>query len=149
MTANTCILQHICIPFTSNNNLIEILAQAVVSLPHTLLILDNFETPWDDMSTRPEISDVLRIITKSKNVSMIITICGMTPPPAIMWTFRKPLSVLDPSAAHRLFLTINPMEDISKSEEEVLDLLLRDLDYVPLAITLLAAVGQDFSLTTF
>ncbi|KIM72236.1 hypothetical protein PILCRDRAFT_744024 [Piloderma croceum F 1598] len=142
------ILQHIHIPFASNENLADILAHAVISLPRTLLILDNFETPWDGKLTRPEITDVLTTIAKSNTISMIITMRGMIPPPAIAWTLKVPLSVLDPSAAHHLFLTINPMEDISKSEQEVLDSLLQDLDYVPLAITLLAAVGQGFSLTT-
>lgn len=142
------IMQHLHISFLSKDNPIDALTRALVSAPQTLLVLDNFETPWDGEATRSEIKNVLAILGNSKTASLIITMRGAHPPEAIAWTLRVPLSVLDPSAACRVFLTINPVKDIGNSDKEVLDSLLRDLEYIPLAITLLATVGQGFPLKT-
>jgi len=110
-----------------------------------LLLLDNFETVWDINSTRDGIVDLLQKIGNAKSVSLIITMRGSVPPSGIAWTRFGCLPQLLPLDAKRLFLAINLLVDNGDSGHgECLDMLLAEVDHVPLAVRLLAQVSIGF-----
>jgi tetratricopeptide (TPR) repeat protein len=103
-----------------------------------LLILDNFETPWGSHETRTQIEQIVSDISCIQLLSLIVTMRGRVPPAGVKWSY--PSSALDPlslDAARETFL------DIWSSEDLKLDDLLQALDFVPLAVTLVAPVGQS------
>ena len=106
-----------------------------------LLLLDNFETPWDESDDQTEVESVLGRIAAISHVTLIVTMRGIVRPSNVAWT-QPPLAPLAPlslDAARQAFLTVNP--DKASSQPE-LDLLLQELDCVPLAVKLIAQLGQ-------
>ncbi|KIM71266.1 hypothetical protein PILCRDRAFT_17220 [Piloderma croceum F 1598] len=70
---------------------------------------------------------------------------GTVPPPDIMWTHFESLPPLSPPDAKSMFLAINQSINIGDGKDEHLDMLLAEMDYVPLAVRLLANVCIGFS----
>jgi hypothetical protein len=125
---------------------LTVLHQALLAAPLTLLLLDNFETVWDINSGRDGVLDLLQKIGNSKRVSLIITMRGVVPPPGIIWTRFKSLPPLLPPDAKSLFLAINSSLNAGDGkDDENIDMLLAEMDYVPLAVLLLAQVSIGFS----
>ena len=142
----TQILQIMQVPARAGENIVTFLHGVLLSSPPTLLLLDNFETVWDLPAGRDGVVDLLQKIGNAKNVSLMITIRAAVPPPSITWTCSNCLLPLAPADAKSLFLAINPslIEEDTESHES-LDTLLTELDYVPLAVHLLAQVNRGFS----
>ena len=139
----TLILQIIQVLSVAGENVLTILHRALLAAPLTLLLLDNFETVWDINSRRDEVLDLLRKIVNSKRVSLMITMRGAVPPPGIIWTRFETLPPLLPPDAKSLFLAIN--SPLNAGDDKHLDTLLAEMDYVPLAVLLLAQVSIGFS----
>jgi hypothetical protein len=59
-----------------------------------LVMLDNFETPWDSLATRTEIEDIVNQLSSTPLLSLIVTMRGQTAPYGVAWSF--PLSQLAP-----------------------------------------------------
>ena len=142
----TLIIQVMQVPARVGENIVTFLHGILLSSPPTLLLLDNFETVWDVPAGREGILDLLQKIGNAKNVSLMITIRAAVPPPSITWTHSSCLLPLAPLDAKSLFLAINPslMEEDNDSHKS-LDTLLAEMDYVPLAVHLLAQVSRGFS----
>jgi len=71
---------------------------------------------------------------------------GSTPPWGIIWTRFDSLPPLPPQAAKDAFLAINSLSsDEDSGNRDSLDTLLEEMDYVPLAIRLLAQVSIGYS----
>ena len=73
---------------------------------------------------------------------------GAAPPAGVRWTQIDSLPPLSPKAAEEAFLAINPLSidgNIDSDNQCNLDILLKEMDYVPLAIRLLAQVSMGFS----
>ena len=123
-----------------------VLHQALLTAPLTLLLLDNFETAWDINSGRDRVLDLLQKIGNSMHVSLIITMRGAVPPSGIIWTCFETLPPMSPADARSLFLAINSSLNAGdRKNDENLNTLLAEMDYVPLAVLLLAQVSIGFS----
>lgn len=130
----------------SGENVKSTLHRVLSDLPPTLIFLDNFETPWNSESSRSEVEDILTRLGAAMTVSLIITTRISMLPTVISWTHHERISPLSPIAAEQTFFAINSSaDDLDESEHRALDILLKELDYIPLAIRLLAAVGQGYS----
>ncbi|KAG8916978.1 hypothetical protein FRC02_003438 [Tulasnella sp. 418] len=105
-----------------------------------LLLLDNFETPWDIPGKQSEVADILARLASIPSVSIILTMRGSLPPASDMveWSKLPSLTQLDLAAAREAFLRLCP----GAADDEELDTLLIELDCMPLAITLMAKLGQ-------
>lgn len=137
-------IMHAAIPSTGSP--VDALHPVLSTAPQTLIVLDNFESIWDVPGDREAIRGLLQTIANVKTTSLIITMRASSPPPGIHWTWRDPISTLLPAPSRQLFLAINPeFCDGSSSNEDILDELLRELDYVPLALHLLAQVSHGLS----
>ncbi|KAF7978286.1 hypothetical protein HWV62_1140 [Athelia sp. TMB] len=133
-------------PTPSNENPVDVLRSVLIGSSHTLLLLDNFESIWDSRRDHEAARGILQAIASATATSLIITMRAANPPPGVQWTWRSTLSTLSPEAARNVFMTINPMFCRgSSSGDEILSELLKEVDYVPLAIHLLAQVSLDLT----
>jgi tetratricopeptide (TPR) repeat protein len=109
-----------------------------------ILVLDNFESPWDSPGARTELIDVLKTLASLPRLQLVMTIRSDYPPARgdILWTslFLEPLSM---AAARELFLAVNPKT--LPTEYLDLDLLLNKLDGLPLAVKLLAELKYSMT----
>jgi hypothetical protein len=134
------------VPSTTGENIVTVLHRALLSAPLTLLLLDNFETVWDINSRKDGIVDLLQKVVNATSVSLIITMRGTVPSSGIVWTRFGCLPQLPPPDAKRVGLAINPsLSDGGRGDEECLDKLLAEIDYVALAVRLFAQVSIGFS----
>ncbi|KAJ7306255.1 hypothetical protein DFH08DRAFT_975991 [Mycena albidolilacea] len=104
----------------------------------SVLVLDNFESPWEAPHTRSNIEDLLSQLADVPRLHLIVTMRGAERPMGIRWSrpFIQPLETLNRSDAKECFLDIvDHMEDDSQ-----LDALLDLTDNVPLVVTLLANI---------
>ena len=129
----------------NEENILDVMHQALSHMERTLLVLDNFET-LDAGSSPNRVGDLLQRIVNAKSLSLIITMRGAVPPDAIIWTRQHSLGPLAAPAAKDAFLAINQLfghENNDNSHD--LEELLEAMDYVPLAIRLLATVSRNFT----
>ena len=146
----TAILQVIGAQTVNGENSNSTLYRVLMTLPSSLVFLDNFETPWDSESSRSGVEDVLSKIGASPKISLMVTTRIRGLPSNLSWTYKEeisPLSPLSPEAARRTYLAIDSSRNMNDDSLETIDELLKELDYVPLAIRLLATVGSGLSLT--
>ncbi|KAJ7742724.1 hypothetical protein DFH07DRAFT_925515 [Mycena maculata] len=104
-----------------------------------LLVLDNFETPWESTTSRSGVEDFLAHLAEISHLAIIITMRGVELPGKIKWTqpFFKPLKSLSNTAALETFLDI---ADETHGTEEIMQLLAMTGN-IPLAICLIASVA--------
>ena len=104
-----------------------------------LILLDNFETPWNALGgTQKQISDILRKLAMLCHVAILVTMRGTYPPcDAIEWQSHT-IQPTDEAACRRIFHDINPS---SKNDPNV-DRLLAALGHMPFAVTLMANLGK-------
>ncbi|VDB87611.1 unnamed protein product [Peniophora sp. CBMAI 1063] len=102
------------------------------SMPGAVLCLDNMETPWDADLQATE--SLLRRITALRNLVLLITKRGTERPSRISWTqpFLPPIQPLPLEAA------IATWDEICGFHDDYALELMHDVDYLPLAIGLLA-----------
>ena len=124
------------------------LYRVLMALPPSLIFLDNFETPWDAESSKSGVEDILSKIGASPNISLLVTTRIKGLPSNLSWTYKEEISPLSPEAARQTYLAIDSSRgDMNDDSLKILDELLEELDYVPLAIRLLATVGSGLSFT--
>ena len=103
-----------------------------------MLVLDNAESFWFDYEIQPRARTILRHICSVTTVTLLLTIRGTERPNITIW---DPLPLLGPLSllhARQAFLAIATDCEPSAS----LDRLLKMVDYVPLAVSLLARRSQ-------
>ncbi|KAJ7466745.1 hypothetical protein B0H11DRAFT_2047551 [Mycena galericulata] len=102
----------------------------------SVLVLDNFESPWEAQNTRSSVEDVLSNLADVPCLHIIVTMRGSERPANMRWSrpFLPPLGTLNRSAARETFLDIVDKVADDTQLETLLDL----TDNVPLAVTLLA-----------
>src|ERR1700729_1820066 len=137
------IIQHKIAPHENSS---DVLYRALSSYPCILLLLDNFETVWNSESNRADIRGLLSKIVSLPKVSLIITSRGDMPPSGVKWTRVDCLPPLSPESAKELFLDLHYGEMGEFEGDHTLMTLLKELDYIPLAIHLIAQACSGFSL---
>ncbi|KAF7970895.1 hypothetical protein HWV62_22650 [Athelia sp. TMB] len=101
---------------------------------------------WEAEMDHSSIRDLLQKLSNAPSAALVITMRAANPPPGIRWTTSHNLSPLSPPHAKDVFLAINTtFVAVSDDETSILDELLRELDYVPLAIHLLAQISLGLS----
>ncbi|KAJ7115460.1 hypothetical protein C8R44DRAFT_984139 [Mycena epipterygia] len=103
-----------------------------------LLVLDNFETPWEPAATRPKVEEFLSLLADLPHVALLVTMRGQERPLKIRWNrpFIQPLSPLSDDAAYRTFTDISDTD--SDADAPLVAELLALTGNLPLAVTLMA-----------
>ncbi|EDR10070.1 uncharacterized protein LACBIDRAFT_325656 [Laccaria bicolor S238N-H82] len=128
------------IPRNKHITLSEIISQLDAITQPLLILLDNFETPWNTPDGRQKVGDILRNLAMLKHVSILVTMRGSQAPcdKAITWQSRF-IQPTDEEASLRIFRDINPD---SENDPDVKALLAR-LGNMPFAVTLIANLGKQ------
>jgi tetratricopeptide (TPR) repeat protein len=108
---------------------------ALALLEHApgLLVLDNLETPWD--GARDQTERLLARLHAVSTVALLASIRGNEPPSGLRWTRQRTIHPLEYPYDRDLFLDI--AQDI-KADDPHLELLLKELGGIPLAVELVA-----------
>ncbi|KAJ7800150.1 hypothetical protein B0H14DRAFT_3786346 [Mycena olivaceomarginata] len=117
------------------------IAHHLTMQPPCLLVLDNFETPWEPVDGRPKVEELLALLADISHVGLLITMCGAERPSKVQWTrpFLPPLRPLSPTPAHQTFIEIaDEIHDVLE-----VDQLLEITDNIPLAVQLVANVAAS------
>ena len=104
-----------------------------------ILCFDNFESLWDQSSDiKVSVEDVLSQITGLHCVTIIITMQGTERPAGTWWTqpFLAPLKTLNHDAAKEIW------KSIAGNYDDYAEKLIIAVNYVPLAVSLLAHLAQ-------
>ncbi|KAI0297525.1 hypothetical protein B0F90DRAFT_1952931, partial [Multifurca ochricompacta] len=112
---------------------------ATLNSKDSIICLDNFESPWDQTSdTRYSVEKLLSRITGLHHVTLLVTMRGTMRPAQTHWTQPPlaPLKTLSRDAAKGVW------EQIVDNYDESAEDLIKAVDYVPLAVSLLAHLAQ-------
>lgn len=107
-----------------------------------ILCFDNFESPWDqDGDIRSSIEELLSRVAETQHTTLLITMRGTVRPAQTRWTLPHlpPLMTLSCDAARSIW------EHIANNYNEFSEELIKAVDYVPLAVSLLAYLAQATS----
>ncbi|EDR09251.1 uncharacterized protein LACBIDRAFT_296727 [Laccaria bicolor S238N-H82] len=129
------------IPRTKQMTLSKIISQLDASTQPRLILLDNFETPWNAPGGAQKlVGDILRQLAMLKHVSILVTMRGSQAPcdQAIIWQLRD-IQPPDEEACIRIFHDINPD---SENDPDV-KVLLGTLGHMPFAVTLMANLSKQ------
>ncbi|KAJ7600388.1 hypothetical protein C8J56DRAFT_813176 [Mycena floridula] len=130
------------IPQDAHSTLHDILIH-LRSSPPILLILDNFETPWNANNARSEVMRILQDIEQIPHVALLVTMRGSHAPcDGIAWVKRK-IEALEPEASYQLFTKIHTKAHNDPHLFQLLD----TLWHMPLAVTLMARHGKHIGCT--
>ncbi|KAF5362731.1 hypothetical protein D9758_011736 [Tetrapyrgos nigripes] len=115
-----------------------------------LIILDNFETPWNSKS-QTEVKNTIEHICSVKLVSVIMTMRGTDGPGEIKWhklggQSGLPAHELGPAKEAFFSFTSYGSYTIKQEEDPVLVKLLMEMDGMPLAIMLIAQHARELPL---
>ena len=140
-TSSTLLLEilyiQLQVPGDKEVTLAKIISELNLSKEPRLILLDNFETPWNSR-TQKQVSDILRNLAMSSHVAILVTMRGTYPPcDTIEWQSHT-IQPTDEAACRRIFHDINPS---SKNDPDV-DRLLAALGHMPFAVTLMANLGK-------
>ncbi|KAJ7244116.1 hypothetical protein C8J57DRAFT_1243234 [Mycena rebaudengoi] len=121
------------------SNLLRTVVHYFTHAPPSLLVLDNFETPWEPSSSRSEVEEFLLLLTDISQLALVITMRGAERPAKVKWTqpFLSPLTPLPHSAALQIFFDVAD----NTHEEDSVNQLLELTGNLPLAVSLIASVA--------
>ncbi|KAJ7590502.1 hypothetical protein C8J56DRAFT_1133796 [Mycena floridula] len=123
----------------THNTLEAILHELRQTSKPIILLLDNFETPWNVPGARGTVARILQDIAQFSHVSLFVTMQGTVAPcEEIEWVEMK-IQTLDPAASHQLFISIHP----ESQEDSKLSELLEMLGHMALAVKLMARYGKN------
>ncbi|KDR71128.1 hypothetical protein GALMADRAFT_807115 [Galerina marginata CBS 339.88] len=129
------------VPGDKQVTLEKIITELTTSTNPRLLILDNFETPWNATgNSQKQVEDILRTLAKLEHIAMVVTMRGNRPPchHAIRWQ-SKNIEPTDEESCLRIFHDINP----SSRDDPDVGQLLSTLGHMPFAVTLMANLAED------
>ncbi|KAJ7041220.1 hypothetical protein C8F04DRAFT_1391323 [Mycena alexandri] len=108
----------------------------------TLILLDNFETPWEPLESRAGVEEFISLLADIPTLALLITMRGAERPAKVKWS-RPFLPVLEPlskEAAHQVFVDI--ADEPNFEDQNAFDKLLDLSGGLPLAASLLASVAS-------
>ncbi|KAJ7285659.1 hypothetical protein C8J57DRAFT_643858 [Mycena rebaudengoi] len=117
------------------------------SAHRSILVLDNFESPWEATdASKKEVESFLASLSALGNLALVLTMRGSERPAGVQWSrpFLPPLSPLDVQSARQAFLALSDCVE----DDPWIDPLLSAIDYVPLAIALMANLAETDSTET-
>ncbi|KAH7106292.1 hypothetical protein BKA62DRAFT_602207, partial [Auriculariales sp. MPI-PUGE-AT-0066] len=111
-----------------------------LSSGETLLLLDNFETPWESPESRVEAEELLQLLAGIPSLTLVVTMRGAERPRGVAWTrpLLPQLGPLDKDAARQTFVDIADKAENDPQLWKLLD----HLENVPLAVVLMANLAQ-------
>ncbi|KZV75997.1 hypothetical protein PENSPDRAFT_680464 [Peniophora sp. CONT] len=118
---------------------LNVLLSYLKTVSTVILCLDNIETPWDADIEAVEM--LLSMFANLPNLSLIVTSRGTDRPMGVAWT--RPL--LPPIVPLAVEAALQTWEMICDSRDEYAERLVKAVDCVPLAVTLLAHLAQSES----
>ena len=147
-----------CIEATSATLLLEILyiqlqvpgnkqvtIEKIISLLNTstqprLILLDNFETPYNALGTQKQVEDILRRLDMLSHVAILVSMRGRYPPcdEAIKWQ-SKDIRPTDEAACLRIYRSIYPDSENDRDVGKLLCV----LGHMPFAVTLMARLAKE------
>ena len=124
----------------SGDTLKDIVSELNSSSEPLMLLLDNFETPWNAVESRSETERILYAIDQIAHVTLLVTMRGsIAPCNGDGWQSFQ-IEEVDEEAALQIYLDICP----AGKDDPKLSVLLQTLGYMPLAITLMASLAKLF-----
>ena len=142
-TSSTLLLEilhiQLQVPGDKKVTLEKIISELDASKQPRLILLDNFERPWNAPGgNQKQVGDVLRRLAMLSHIAILVTMRGRYPPcdKAIKWQ-SKDIKATDEAACLRIYHEINPG---SENDPDV-PRLLATLGYMPFAVTLMAKLG--------
>ncbi|KAJ7578824.1 hypothetical protein C8J56DRAFT_1030711 [Mycena floridula] len=129
----------LAITVDSHNTLEDILNELRKTSKPIILLLDNFETPWNAPEARGTTARILQDIAQFPHVALFVTMrATVAPCEEIEWEEMR-IQTLDPAASHQLFVSIHP----ESREDSKLPELLEMLGHMALAVKLMARYGKN------
>ncbi|KAJ7583812.1 hypothetical protein C8J56DRAFT_193000 [Mycena floridula] len=123
----------------SHNTIQDILTELGQSSDPIILLLDNFETPWNAPGQRGAVACILRDIAQFSHVALFITMrATVAPCEEITWE-KKRIQALDPEASLQLFTAIHHKAEGAPKLRELLEM----LGHMALAVKLMARHGKN------
>jgi len=119
----------------------KIVSELNASKQPRLILLDNFETPWNAPGeTQKQVGDILRRLAMLSHIAILVTMRGRYPPcdKAIKWQ-SKHIRTTDEAACLRIYHDINP----DSANDPDVATLLTALGHMPFAVTLMAKLGAE------
>ena len=107
---------------------------AHVTVPQ-LVVLDGFEGIWDNYDLQDRADKILRAMCDIPQLTLLVTMRGMTVPSVVDWTYR--LGSLSPDAARSIFLCFN------QGPATNVDNLLQKVGFNPTLVGVLACIGNE------
>ncbi|KAG6914691.1 hypothetical protein DXG01_015926 [Tephrocybe rancida] len=126
----------------SGNPLSDILMVLRTS-PPIVLVLDNFETPWNAAEGQSEVEQVIRDINQIPHVTLFVTIRSLSPPCEDLPWHRVHLRAVDATAARDIYISWHPKGNEDHGLPSLLDL----IGHMPLAVTLMAKFAASNGLS--
>ena len=105
-----------------------------------LILLDNFETPYNALGGTQQVEDILRRLVMLSHVAILVTMRGRYPPcdEAIKWQ-SKDIRPTDEAACLRTYHSIYPDSENDRDVGRLLSV----LGYMPYAVTLMARLAKE------
>ncbi|KAF5332977.1 hypothetical protein D9758_018280 [Tetrapyrgos nigripes] len=142
------LVQALGLQLTEGKGLFRLLLDYFKDCQKTLLVLDNFETPWNSKE-QTEVSNLLQRICNFEQTSIIITMRGTDGPRQINWHKlggKSGLPSLELGPAKEAFCSFTSDRDHTIRGDPILEKLLIQMDDMPLAIMLIAQHAKELSL---
>ena len=122
----------------SGSTLVDIISEIKSSAEPMVLLLDNFETPWNIEESRSETEEILEALDQIAHITIFITMRSSIPPcDGKQWQSFE-VEEVDEEAAHQIYFDICP----AGRNDSDLPALLKSLGCMPLAITLMAKLAK-------
>ena len=129
------------VPEDEQVTLEKIISKLNTSTEPRLILLDNFETPYNAPGgTKKQVEDILRRLARLTHVAILITMRGRFPPcgETILWQ-SKHIQPTDETACLRIYHDIHPDSENDPNVGRLLSL----LGHMPFAVTLMANLAKQ------
>ena len=111
-TLATVILQVVGVQIVNGEDLNTILYRVLITLPPSLIFLDNFETPWYSNSSRLGVEDIFSKIGASPKISLMVTTRIKELLSNLLWIYEAEISPLSLEAARQTHFAVDSSRGI-------------------------------------